>query len=375
MAASLKQVSYSIHFFTAHNVKLAIIKDFVTLDYTRSVNAPGSMKLVLPATSGNKALVSTGSEIRRDIRLEIWRLLGGREYLETGTQWISYKVEIDDNSEVITIWAKSGLTLLNRRAIAYNARSDQASKSGAADDVIVEFVDENLGSSATDSDRDWSDLIVIRASPGNGATVNKAASRRNLLTTIQDVARQGTVQGTPQFFDMNYVIGSQKFEFQTYTGQRGSDLTSGQSQLVFGTEYNNLTNQKRTDDFSSEATYVYAAGQGAADERNVVSASDSGRINSSPFGRIEYVADSRNTVDTDALTSEAEANLRQRRPKRTLSGTIINKPGTEYGLNWNWGDKVKVDYDGQVFTARIDTISVSVANGKEDIQADIRIED
>lgn len=373
--ARLKQIGYTIHFRTAQNVLLAIIKDFVSLDYTRSVNVPGSMTLVLPATSENKALVNTGQNIRRDIRIEIWRLLGSREYLETNTQWISRQVEINDNEETITIKAESALILLARRVIAYDAKSSQASKSGSADDVIVEFVDENLGSSATDSNRDWSDLIIVRASPGNGASVNKDASRRSLLTTIQDVARQSTVLGTAQFFDVNYIVGSQKFEFQTYTGQRGSDRTSGQFQVIFSTEFANLTNIIRGDDFSNEATYVYAAGQGRASERVVVSASDSGRIDSSPFGRIEIVADSRNTINTDALTSEAEAQLRQRRPLRTLTGTIINKPGSEYGLDWLWGDKVKIDYDGQVFTTRIDTISVNVANGKETIGADIRIED
>lgn len=375
MVDTLKQVSYSVHLRAANNVKLGIIADFVSLDYNRAVNAPGEMTLVLPALDKYKAMVNTGAETRRDMRLEIWRLLGSLEYLETGTQWISREVITDYDQQTITIRASSGLILLNRRIIAYDAKSSQASKSDLADNVITEFVNENLGSSATDTDRDWSDKIIIRSSPGNGPTVSKDSSRRSLLTTIQDVGKQATVQGTPIFFDVNYLVGSDQFEFKTYSSQRGADLTSGVRQIIFGEEYNNLVNIVRQDNFTNEATYIYAGGQGRADERIVVTASDSGRINSSPLGRIEALVDSRNTVDTDALASEAEAGLRQRRPVRTLSGTIVNRPASEYGLDWNWGDKVKVDIDGQIYTARIDSISVKVQNGKEDIDANLRIED
>jgi hypothetical protein len=373
--ASPKQINYTVHFLTAQNIKLSILKFFFSLDYTRSVNAVGEMTMTIPATKENRALISTAGEIRRDMRFEIWRTLGSRTYLETNTQWISREVVIDENNETITIRAASALTLLERRIIAYDAGSDEATKSGVADDVIVEFVNENLGSSVTDSDRDWSDKIIVRSSPSNGPTINKAASRRKLLNVIQDIGKQATVLGTPVFFDMNYLPGSQKFEFRTYTTQRGADRSSGNNQLIFSSEFNNLENITRTDDFSSEATYIYAAGQGRGDERVVVTASDVGRINSSPFGRIESLVDGRNTSSSAALSNDAESVLRQGRPTRILTGTIINRPGSEYGQDWFWGDKVKVQMDRQIYTARIDTISVSVSGGRETIQAGIRIED
>lgn len=373
--ASLKQVSYSVHISTSDNIKLAIIKKFTSLDYTRSINAPGSLQVILPATDENRALVSTGSETRRDMRLEVWRLLGTREYLETSAQWIVRKVVIDDDQQTIELTADSGLILLNRRIIAYDSGTSQSSKSGATDDVIVEFVNENAGSAATDTNRDWSSLIDIRSSNSLGPAVSKSSSRRKLLTTVQEVARQSIVTGSPIFFDMNYLPGSGKFEFRTYARQRGLDLTTGQNQLIFSGEYANLTNEIREDDFSDESTFVYAAGQGQGTDRVVVTACDVGRIDKSPFGRIETLVDGRNTSASADLVSDANDRLRQGRPKRVLSGTIINKPGAEYGLDWNWGDKVKAEIDGEVFTARIDTVSISVSRGQEEIKPSIRIED
>jgi hypothetical protein len=364
-----KQSNYSVHLSSATNTKLAIISEFSALQYNRAINTPGSLTLIL------SSFIIDRSFLTRDVRIEVWRSFGGIEVLETDTQWILRKVSFDKDTEMLTLSCKSGLELINRRIIAYDAGTSQSVKTGLADDIIVEFVDENLGGSATDSARDWSDLILIRSAPGNGPTIHKAASRRNLLKTIQEIAQQATVQGTPTFFDINYLPASKVFEFRTYTQQRGFDRSIGQTSLVFSPEYGNLANVIREDIYTNEITYAYAAGQGQADERVVVSASDTTRIGFSPFGRIEVVSDSRNTSNTDQLNAEAETRVRIGRPIRTFSGQIINKPGSEYGLDWFWGDKVRVEIDGEVLTARIDAIEVSVADGKEDIKSNIRIED
>lgn len=182
-------------------------------------------------------------------------------------------------------------------------------------------------------------------------------------------------RGRRFFFDMEYRPTQKLYRFRTYLNQRGADLSTGTNKITFSPEYGNLANTVREDDYSSEATYIYAAGQGQGDERNVQTSSDTSRINSSPFGRVEAVRDSRNTNDNDELQSEADSFLQARRPRRTLSGRIVNASNSLYGRDWNWGDKVAVEFEGEVFTARIDTISVSLQGGRETITADIRIED
>jgi hypothetical protein len=314
--------------------------------------------------------------IKRDARLEIWRSVGGTEYLETNTQWFVRRWRIDKDREIMTVQAQSALSLAARRIIAYDSGTAQATKSdAAADSMIIEFAKENMGSDVTDSDRDWSDKIDFIAAAGVGPSTHKAASRRILLGTCQDIAQDAGQLGTPVFFDMEYNTGSQKLEFKTFVNQRGLDLTAGQQQLTLSPDFGNLENSERIDDYMDEVTFAYAAGQGVGEARNVQTASDIDRINESPFGRVEQLRDARMSSTDDKLLAEAQAAVRAGRPKRVLEGTIVNKTGSVYGLNWKWGDKIKIDFEGEVQTARADTVRVSVRDGKETVKANLRVED
>ncbi len=360
---------YSIWLSSPGNVRLAVIADFVSLAYKRMVNEAGWMTLVLPA-SFNRDL------LKRDTRLEIWRRIEGLEYLETNTQWLVRKVTLDHDNQLLLVAAGSGLDLVRRRVIAYDAGAATSTKNAVADDMIVEFVKENLGASATDTDRDWSSKITIFTSPGNGPSVHKAASRRNLLTTIQEIAQDAASQGTPTFFDVEYNVASKLFEFKTFTQQRGVDLSVGSGLVTLSPDFGTLAEVVREDDYTEELTFVYAAGQGQGGDRNIQTASDTTRIDASPFGRIEAIVDARNTNDNDKLTAEAEAAVRGGRPRRVQTGRIVNRAGATYGVNWNWGDKVKVEIEGEVNTARIDVVEVNVSRaGDEVVRAGIRVED
>jgi hypothetical protein len=71
-----------------------------------------------------------------------------------------------------------------------------ASKSAAADDLIKAFVRENCGPSATDTTRNYSSSYwSVAADIGAAPTIAKAASRRNLLTTCQEIAQAATQAG------------------------------------------------------------------------------------------------------------------------------------------------------------------------------------
>jgi hypothetical protein len=367
--AQLSATTYSLWLSTPTNIRLLNITNFHSLNYTRSVNVPGAMNFTIASKLIDRIL------IKRDARLEIWRSIGGTEYLETNTQWFIRRWRIDKDNEIITVQAQSALSLAARRIIAYASGSSQATKNAVADSMIVEFAKENMGSDVTDSDRDWSDKIDFIAAAGVGPSVHKSASRRILLNTLQDIAQDAGQSGTPVFFDMEYNTGSEKLEFKTFVNQRGLDLTAGQQQLTLSPDFGNLENSERIDDYMDEVTFVYAAGQGVGEARNVQTASDTVRINESPFGRVEQLRDARMSSTDDKLLAEAQTALRAGRPKRVLEGTIVNKEGSIYGLNWKWGDKIKVDFEGEVQTARADTVRVSVRDGKETIKADLRVED
>lgn len=353
--------TYSVVLSSPGNIRLKSISEFTSLEYIRSVNGIGVMNLVLPATFDRNIF-------KRDTRLEIWRNLAGRNLLETRTQWLVNKSTLDFNTNLLTIQARSGLSLVQRRIIAYDSGTSQSTKSGAADSIIVEYVNENLGSAVDDSDRDWSSLIDIPAAVGTGPTVNKSSSRRNLLRTIQEIAQLAANSGTPIFFDMEYNTASKKYQFVTFIGQRGVDLSQTTGGVTFSMERKNITDIVHGEDYTDEVTFAYAAGQGQGTTRAIETASDTTRIAASPFGRVEKLVDARNTSDTDDLLTDAGTAIRAGRPKLIFNGVIVDLPASRYGIHWNWGDKVNVSVLGDIFVMRIDVISVKVSQGKETIQ-------
>jgi hypothetical protein len=56
-------------------------------------------------------------------------------------------------------------------------------------------------------------------------------------------------------------------------------------------------------------------------------------------------------------------------------GQIQDTPGTQYGKQWGWGDRVTVQVEGINYDARVDAVTVTVEGGKETITAAIRIDD
>jgi len=53
------------------------------------------------------------------------------------------------------------------------------------------------------------------------------------------------------------------------------------------------------------------------------------------------------------LNSEAAAYLDKYSPKVLFTGEIVETEGTQYGINWNYGDKVRAKYLGYEFDCRV----------------------
>jgi hypothetical protein len=125
--------------------------------------------------------------------------------------------------------------ILKRRIVAYKTGTSESKKSGVSDDMLKEYVDENLVN-ATDTDRNLNtDLgFEIAADDGAGATVDHSAKFGNLLKVCQAVAEKSAEAGTRLFFQVRPVIRSGRVvpRLETRITQWGQDRTS---QLRIGT--------------------------------------------------------------------------------------------------------------------------------------------
>jgi len=138
----------------------------------------------------------------------------------------------------VTVTVVSMLDLLMRRVVAYAAESSESAKSGPADDVIKEYVDENL-LNATDTDRNLPAELgfKIDASTSSGPVVKHSSVYGNLLNVCQRVAEKAPLAASnPAVVRFGIVMekdagGRLIPVFKTSIGQWGQDKSSS---IIFG---------------------------------------------------------------------------------------------------------------------------------------------
>lgn len=365
--------AYSLYLSDPFGVRLADASNFISLKYTRIVNDIGTATLVLPGDF-NPLFIRAP-----DGRLEIWRRLPGssREVLETETTWLIKKVtneRDDDGRETIIIEADTPLCLLREpgRFVNYNADAVPRTE-GTADNLMKAIVLDNAGVDATDTARSLFPYLTVAASLALAPSITKKMAWRDVLKTLQEIANATTEAGTYLAFDI-VAPTPDTLQFRTYVGQRGVDhrFPSGLNPVIISPDFGNMGEYTLSTDWRNEITYAKAGGRGEGAARLTAEAEDTARIGQSPFGLREKFVQATQYETTTGLQAEAEAVVRQGRPRQLFRGKILDVPDTRYGVHWAWGDYVTVQAAGQSFDARIDAIEVTVARGKETISAWVR---
>jgi len=367
--------TYSVDWQNAYGEALGNFTNFMSLNYTRTFNNKGALTMTIPN-------VITANSINRDDRLIVKRKVGNMlPYNDTDTFWLVRQVLFNADTREWTIKADDPLSIISRRLVAYPALTEYSDKTleswdinkvvralPVADDMIKEFVYENLGAGCLDADRDISDYFTIDTDKSLGAVVEKAAAYQNLLSTIQDVANQSAQSGTPIYFDM-ILRPDNTLLFTTFANLRGTNRgqSSGNPLLFNGSV--NIENLNLTWDYSKELNYAYMAGDGGtADTQLLVEVEDTDRSSLSPWNRNELFQDLGNeTTNEGFMQAEGEELLYGSRPKLIVTGNPIDSPGYEYGINYFYGDIVEVNVQGFALDCTIDSVAVNVANGIEKV--------
>lgn len=373
---------YQLVVFKPNGAKLAELTGlnhaYESLAASRSVNAVGALSLSLPLIRG--ALGYNFLDYPPDTRLAVYRKPDGGPWRLLGdTIWFVRKADLtfaEDGTEQILITAYDANHIITRRIVAYDAGSSQADKTAEADAMIKAIMRENFGSLATDTDRDISAYLAIDADLPAGTTpsISKAFSRRPVLGTIQEIAQAAFVaDGTYIAFDI-VASNPEQLAFRTFIGQRGRDRRWPNYWKILAPNQGNLANSQRSDDYTTEATFVYAGGQGEGTSRLIATASDPVRINQSPFGRIEVWKDARNTETATALQDEADAFLRERRPRQTFAAKVVDGFGATFGLDYQFGDYISADVGGTLLECRLDAFKISISDAGESVDINLRAE-
>lgn len=359
---------YQVNILTPGGQYIDTIEEPNNISAARSVNKVGAFSLEVPYKYWKYA--------QRDLQFEILRFLGGGQVQIFGnTRWFARKFVRTGRRQPFTASGFDANDFLRRVAVQYASGTSQASKSGLADNTIKEIGTENLiYNGATTPPRGFKNF-QIQPNTGLGASLPpKGFERRLLLDIFQELAAASLEAGTYLAFDIQLVGGV--FELQTFAVSRGRDRREGiaPNPLILSEELGNLVNIKRVDDYTNEATIMYAGGSGTGAGRLIGFDYDQDRIYATDnnYNAIEGWMDARNLSVQTSLDSEASAGLSARKPRRTMEGTLQENETTRMGVHFDLGDLGTAKYDDESFTVRLDSIGMNWSRKKETISASLQ---
>lgn len=372
-----KELGYEIWLTDDRGGRIAIIDNFIMLNASRVVDFIGSFTLSLPTTFDTNL-------ISADKMIQIWRKPTGSRLSLWRVYFLrKWRFQTRGSDEIITITGPDINDLLRRRNVIAYAGSAEASKTDFADDMMKEIVAESIADSVEPTPdagtRVWADLSIA-SDLGLGPTITKSFPFDKLLTksgqgVLAVLAKASREAGTEVFFDIvPDVVGSNSitFQFRTNTEQPGQDVSD---RVVFDQERGNMRNPSLEYDYTNEENYIYGGGQGKGAARNIQQASDSTRYGISQWNRCEGFADARNQSTDDGVREAARSKLENGRPKIRFSAIPIDTAGTRFGVDWDFGYKVKASYKNFEFDTIIRAASISVNSGGEQIRARLELEE
>ena len=330
------------------NARLTGQRDgFVGFSFTRRVNSPGAFLIYFMrrADESEAQFLGRADVFEVDSQIEFWR-----RWQEQDIDW-QLEGEFLNRSETIYTTVEGGtmlqaagrgyLDLLHRRIIEAYSDSAEAAKSGPAESVIKEYVNEQAGPGA--GARAIAGLS-IEADGLGGDDGNWRKQFTNLLDTVQEITRIGGG-------DLDVVgVGDALFEFRWYAGQRGTDRSTN---IIFSLERGNMGQPNLALKHHDEVNAILVGGQGAEAARILVWRTDAARIADSPLNRIERWRDARQEPDMDGLLSLGDEFLDEGRPKETLTFIPLQTPGTILGRDYFFGDLVTGRYMGHQETKKV----------------------
>ena len=371
--------TYELWLTTDAGVRIQQLDTTGGFSAARTANKIAPLDLTLPQSFDTKLL-------KPDRMVQVWRAPeGGRLGLWTVYFIRRWRFETKGSDERFKLWGRCPNDLLRRRIVAYYAGESESAMNDQADDMLKAIVTDSIADGTapapTAGTRVWSDLSIA-GDLADGPTLEKGFAWKQLLTPagggiMGDIAKAAKEAGTEVFFAVvpkTVSATSITFEFRTSTGQPGMDVSD---RVVFDQERgSNLNDPYLEYDYTKEQNYIYSAGQGDMDERNVQQVYDASRYNASAWNRCEGFADARNQAEDNEVREAGRAKLAEGRPVRRFGGVPMDTQGTRFGRDWDFGDKVRARYRGQEFDAIIRSVVLSMDDsGQETIRAKLEYED
>jgi Siphovirus ReqiPepy6 Gp37-like protein len=326
-----------------------------------------------------------------------------------------------DNVQIIALYGRDAKDLLRRRWVIQPAGYSQTYKTDYIDDMMKEIVREQmLWGQAVDADGVQDNTrafpvgeFKVQGNNSLGPLYTHTFADRNVLDVLREL-RDASFQKYSEdplsysriYFDVRtyqiegkiiYILDEetgdpildedgypliaeaspdsasiQGFEFLTLADLYGKDRTG--DGLVFSIENNNLQAPYYTKNYMEEENSIIVKGFGRGDSRPHATVTDTQRAAASRWNLCEGFQDASTEPDQTYLDNYAYPTLYAGQPSEDIGAVFLSTPGSEdtprslYGIDWDLGDLLAVEYAGMRFTVEVEIVYAAIdENGKETI--------
>lgn len=365
---------YQVILYDITGTQVAIFDDWIALSIEHSLNRFSTHQFSFNGLDDRKDLFT------KDCLLEVKRRSIGlnlnwyTEYI--GLHRTPQRQITSQGRSIFTSYGRGLLDLIRRRGIAHYANSTGSNKSGPAETVIKEFVDENAGPGAVSPPRLRTGTIPglsVQADAGLGAVWTGARAYHNLLEIISEIAGfAGLVFTVTNLGGYTFRFDVSEPEDRTNTGI--DPLTglnaSGNIPIVFNPILGNLTNPSLTDSATEEITVAIILGQGQEDDR-AFAIRTSAATGDSPLNDIEDIRDARQESTAAGLNTRGDELLEEMQSRENFHGEIVQIPSIVYGRDYFLSDLVTVQMDDIVRNKQVTEVRINVSEGNENITIEL----
>lgn len=347
--------SYQVIIRNSDNTYMKYLNNFHSLKYGRADRSIYSCEIKIPSN------ILDYSDLYPDLLIEIYRYNDYDDFgLDGQTVFFlrTWSLEIDNEGrEILTIVGFDSLYVLTSRINAYPASDSKASLSYPARQALTQVVYNNMRGGAITERQISTSYFITETAVTTGATITKDCAWQELKSLLDEIVNQSRDKGSWITYDVVY-NGKFPLVFTTFAEQRGNDLTS---KIELSPESKNVSEPKLIFDYSGEitASYLLAGGEGSA---RIVGRADSSRVAVNPFSRREGKKENTQISVQASADNEAQELLDKYKGKVYFSGKIIQTKTMRYGIDWNYGDKIRASWKGLNFDCRVLSYEINYSN-------------
>ena len=220
--------------------------------------------------------------------------------------------------------------------------STEADKSGAAETVAKELVDENIGPGAGLDEGGYSRVregLSVEADGGAGGTWSGSRSRKLLGDVLDEIGN--TVTGPGDY--MIIQVGDALFEYQWRSPYWGLDKREGNGErrpVLFSARMGNVENISSSVSYMAAASGVTVYGQGVGELLKPGTAYDTTLTTITSWARKQLIRLKRDTVTQASLNDAAYASLMDNWAEVSVTSTVKEIVSCRYNVHWGVGDLV-----------------------------------